>query len=47
MTDVETGTAAEITFRSLAYAEIGVVPRYGQNPHGEIKGRTFFYKDLA
>jgi hypothetical protein len=30
----------------MDYSEVGTIPHYGQNPAGEIKGRTFFYKEL-
>lgn len=47
MLDVETGSPAEEVFRKFGYVEVGKVPRYGRSPSGEIRDRTFFYKDIA
>jgi hypothetical protein len=47
MADTESGTASEEVFRRVGYTEIGTVPRHGQSPAGQLKGRTFFYKELT
>ncbi|OAA61435.1 Acyl-CoA N-acyltransferase [Cordyceps fumosorosea ARSEF 2679] len=45
--DTETGSAAEAVYRKLGYTEVGKIPGYGISPTGELKGGTFFYKDLT
>jgi hypothetical protein len=37
---------AEQVYKKLGYVEIGQVPNYGMSPSGELKGGTFFYKQL-
>ncbi|KFA67744.1 hypothetical protein S40285_00962 [Stachybotrys chlorohalonatus IBT 40285] len=44
--DTETGGVAEQVYKKLGYVEIGQVPNYGMSPSGELKGGTFFYKQL-
>lgn len=44
--DTETGSIAELVYRKLGYVEVGKVPKYGINPEGDMKGGTFFYKQL-
>jgi hypothetical protein len=44
--DTETGSSGEAVFRKLGYTELGKIPNYSMSPTGELKGATFFYKQL-
>ena len=44
--DTETGSPAEEVYKTLGWTEIGKVPAYSVSPSGELKGETFFYKQL-
>ncbi|KAJ4011706.1 hypothetical protein NW752_008714 [Fusarium irregulare] len=44
--DTETGSPAEEMYKKLGYNELGKIPEYGLSPNGELKGGTFFWKNL-
>lgn len=50
MTDAETGSPAEEIYRKFGFVEVGKIPGYGispNNPSGEFRDETFFYKQLG
>ncbi|ROT40550.1 acetyltransferase [Sodiomyces alkalinus F11] len=50
MTDAETGSPAEEIYKKFGFVEIGKIPQYGispNNPSGELRDETFFYKRLG
>ena len=44
--DTRQGDVAERLYRSLGYAEAGVIPQYARSANGELDACVFFYKLL-
>ncbi|HEX3744027.1 MAG TPA: GNAT family N-acetyltransferase [Bryobacteraceae bacterium] len=46
--DTRTGDMAEPLYRSMGYVQVGVIPRYAVDPHGQrLDATTIFYKELG
>lgn len=45
--DTREGDVAEKLYRKLGYHEVGVIPAYALNAHGELDGTIIFYKSLT
>ncbi|MBL8707769.1 MAG: GNAT family N-acetyltransferase [Rhodospirillaceae bacterium] len=44
--DTRRGDAAESLYRSLGYAEAGIIPRYAKNADGSFHDTVIFYKEI-
>ena len=44
--DTQTGSQAELLYRSLGYILAGVIPNYACSPDGPMKDTSIFYKQL-
>lgn len=44
--DTKRGDAAESLYRRAGWTEVGVIPRYAQDPDGTPCDTVVFYKDL-
>ncbi|MGR7002254.1 N-acetyltransferase family protein [Yinghuangia aomiensis] len=45
--DTETGSPADVLYRSAGWTAFGIVPDFAQDAHGALRDCTFFYKQLA
>lgn len=45
--DTETGSAADVLYRSAGWTAFGIVPDFAQDAHGTLRDCTFFHKHLV